>query len=85
VYNHSDIFPGTQRKYCVYIPAQNKPGKPACVYINQEGMQWKAPTVFDNLSYKNEMPVTIGVSISPGKVLADSGANALNRLNRSFG
>ena len=30
------------------------------------------------------MPVTIGVFITPGKVLADSGANALDRYNRSF-
>jgi len=84
VYNHSDIFPGTQREYLVYVPAQYKPHIPACVYINQDGMQWKATTVFDNLIYKNEMPITIGVFISPGKVLADSGANALNRFNRSF-
>jgi hypothetical protein len=29
-------------------------------------------------------PVTIGVFVNPGKVLADSGANALSRFNRSF-
>ncbi len=58
--------------------------RPACVYVNQDGIQWKAPTVFDNLIHKNEMPVTIGVFITPGRVLADSGSNALNRFNRSF-
>ena len=42
------------------------PEKPACVYVNQDGIQWKAPTVFDNLIYHNEMPVTIGVFITPG-------------------
>ncbi|MEJ0101326.1 MAG: hypothetical protein WDO19_01690 [Bacteroidota bacterium] len=66
-FDQSKIFPGTWREYWVYIPAQYKPGKPACVYINQDGIQWKAPTVFDNLIYKNEMPVTIGVFITPGK------------------
>ena len=30
------------------------------------------------------MPVTIGVFVTPGRVLADSGSNALNRFNRSF-
>ena len=80
----SKIFPGTWRECWVYIPAQYKPDKPACVYLNQDGIQWKAPTVFDNLIYKNEMPVTIGVFVTPGKVLADSGSNALNRFNRSF-
>ena len=83
-FDHSKIFPGTSRECWVYVPAQYKPDKPACVYVNQDGIQWKAPTVFDNLIYKNEMPVTIGVFVTPGKVLADSGANALDRYNRSF-
>jgi gluconolactonase len=83
-FDQSKIFPGTWREYWIYVPAQYKGDKPACVYINQDGIQWKAPTVFDNLIYKNEMPVTIGVFITPGRVLADSGSNALNRFNRSF-
>ncbi len=83
-FDQSKIFPGTWREYWIYVPAQYKPGKPACVYINQDGIQWKAAVVFDNLIYKNEMPVTIGVFINPGRVLADSGSNALNRFNRSF-
>ena len=83
-FDQSKIFPGTWREYWVYIPAQYKSDKPACVYVNQDGIQWKAPTVFDNLIYKNEMPVTIGVFVTPGSVMADSGSNALNRYNRSF-
>jgi gluconolactonase len=83
-FDQSKIFPGTSRDCWVYIPAQYKTDKPACVYINQDGIQWKAPTVFDNLIDKNEMPVTIGVFVMPGKVLADSGANAFDRFNRSF-
>jgi hypothetical protein len=55
-----------------------------CVYVNQDGIQWKAPNVFDNLIDKKEMPVTIGVFVTPGKVLADSGSGALDRYNRSF-
>lgn len=83
-FNQSKIFPGTSRECWVYVPAQYKADKPACVYVNQDGIQWKAPTVFDNLIFKNEMPLTIGVFVTPGKVLADSGANALDRFNRSF-
>src|SRR5436190_1115719 len=83
-FDQSKIFTGTWREYWIYVPAQYKPDKPACVYVNQDGIQWKAPTVFDNLIYKNEMPVTIGVFVTPGKVMADSGSNALNRFNRSF-
>ncbi len=83
-FDQSKIFPGTWREYWVYVPAQYKADKPACVYVNQDGIQWKAPTVFDNLIYKNEMPVTIGVFVTPGRVPADSGSNALSRFNRSF-
>jgi len=84
VFNSSKIYPGTWREYWVYIPAQYKPDKPACVYVNQDGIQWKAPTVFDNLIYKKEMPVTIGVFVTPGRVLAADTATSLHRFNRSF-
>ncbi|HWI92085.1 MAG TPA: SMP-30/gluconolactonase/LRE family protein [Flavisolibacter sp.] len=83
-FNQSKIFPGTTREVSVYVPAQYKPDKPACVYVNQDGIQWKAPIVFDNLIYKKEMPITIGVFVTPGKVLADDGSVALDRYNRSF-
>jgi len=83
-FNQSKIFPGTSRDCWVYVPAQYDPSKPACVYVNQDGIQWKAPNVFDNLIDKKEMPITIGVFITPGKVLADSGSGALDRYNRSF-
>jgi sugar lactone lactonase YvrE/enterochelin esterase-like enzyme len=83
-FDHSAIFPGTWREYWVYVPSQYRPEKPACVYVNQDGIQWKAPTVFDNLIYRNEMPITIGVFVTPGRVMADSGSNAQNRFNRSF-
>src|SRR6478736_3754423 len=77
-FDHSAIFPGTWREYWVYVPAQYRPDKPACVYVNQDGIQWQAPTVFDNLIFANEMPVTIAVFVNPGKVLADSNVNALS-------
>src|ERR1700743_3793710 len=69
-FDHSKIFPGTKRDYWVYIPAQYRPDKPACVYVNQDGIQWKAPTVFDNLIASGEMPVTIGVFVMPGEIAA---------------
>src|SRR5215470_8957785 len=47
-FDHSKIFPGTYRDYWVYVPAQYKPDKPACVYVNQDGLKYDAPTVFDN-------------------------------------
>ena len=55
------------------------------MYVNQDGIQWKAPIVFDNLIDKKEMPVTIGIFITPGKVVkAADTTHALDRFNRSF-
>jgi sugar lactone lactonase YvrE/enterochelin esterase-like enzyme len=83
-FSNSKFFPGTWREYQVYVPAQYNPATPACVYINQDGVQWQAPVVFDNLIYRKEMPVTIGVFINPGRVLAGDGQKSLDRFNRSF-
>ncbi|MDO6429272.1 SMP-30/gluconolactonase/LRE family protein [Flavitalea sp. BT771] len=83
-FDHSKIFPGTWREYWIYIPAQYKPDQPACVYVNQDGIQWKAPVVFDNLINKKEMPVTIGVFVTPGRVRASDPAASLDRFDRSF-
>ena len=84
IFENSKAFPGTWREVSVYVPAQYRPNVPACVYINQDGVQWKAPTVFDNLIYKKEMPVTIGVFVMHGKVKATKPEEALDRFNRSF-
>lgn len=80
----SSIFPGTTRDVFVYVPSQYKPQKPACVYVNQDGIQWNAPTVFDNLIAAGQMPVTVGIFITPGKVLAANKDTELDRFNRSF-
>src|SRR5882724_7194692 len=87
----SKIYPGTTRDYWVYVPAQYKAGKPACVMIFQDGGgfvletgAWHAPVVFDNLIHKGEMPVTIGIFINPGVMLAASPEAQQNRFNRSY-
>jgi enterochelin esterase-like enzyme len=84
IFDKSGIFPGTWREYWVYVPAQYKPDVPACVYVNQDGIQWKAPTVFDNLIHQKEMPVTIGVFVMHGRVKAADPNAANDRFNRSF-
>jgi gluconolactonase len=83
-FDKSKIFPGTTREYWVYVPAQYRPEKPACVFVCQDGIRYEAPTVFDNLINKKELPVTIGVFIAPGVVKAADDNAALNRFNRSF-
>jgi sugar lactone lactonase YvrE/enterochelin esterase-like enzyme len=82
-FEKSVIFPGTTRDYWVYVPRQYDPATPACLYVGQDGVQFKAPVVFDNLIARHEMPVTIGVFIMHGRVKADS-TNALDRFNRSY-
>lgn len=82
-FDQSRVFPGTTRKVSVYVPRQYKPETPACVYVNQDGVQYNAPKVFDELIHRSEMPVTIGVFITPGVVPAANDA-ALARYNRSF-
>ena len=82
-FDQSKIFPGTVRDYWIYVPKQYDPAKPACLYVNQDGIQYRAPTVFDELIHKKEMPVVIGVFVTPGRVKAPS-SQALDRFNRSF-
>jgi len=86
----SKIYPGTERDYWVYVPAQYDASKPACVMVFQDGGgyvntngQYRVPVVFDNLIHRKEMPVTIGIFINPGVVPAPS-TNVLARYNRSF-
>src|SRR6266542_33363 len=83
-FDKSKIFPGTTRDYWVYVPTQYQPDKPACVYVQQDGLRFEATTVFDNLIYKKEIPVTIGVFVMHGRVRAANATSALDRFNRSY-
>jgi gluconolactonase len=82
-FDSSKIFPGTTRDVWIYVPKQYDPVKPACVHVNQDGIQFNAPKVFDELIAKQEIPVLIGVFVMHGKVKATS-PDALDRFNRSF-
>ncbi|MFM8335696.1 MAG: gluconolactonase, partial [Opitutaceae bacterium] len=62
----SRVFPGTSREVLVYVPRQYDPARPACVYVNQDRVQWNAPVVFDNLIARGDIPVIIGVFVAPG-------------------
>lgn len=86
----SRIFPGTTREYFVYVPAQYRPDRPACLMVFFDGAgfmkadgAFRVPTVFDNLIARGEMPVTIAVGVNPG-MIAPTVAGAKARSNRSF-
>ncbi|HVD77149.1 MAG TPA: alpha/beta hydrolase-fold protein, partial [Vicinamibacteria bacterium] len=86
----STVFPGTQRDYWVYVPAQYRADTPAAVMVFQDGGRfvaedgrWRVPVVFDNLIHRGEMPVTIGIFVDPGVVPARA-TDQQPRFNRSF-
>jgi enterochelin esterase family protein len=69
----SQVFTNTTRRFWIYVPAQYDAAKAACLMIFQDGQafvttngDYRIPNVFDNLIYRREMPVTIGVFINPG-------------------
>lgn len=79
----SKIFPGTVRTVSVYVPAEYKSDKPACVYVGLDSLAFNVPTVFDNLIAQHAMPVTIAIGLSSGTVeSAQPPANP--RFDRSF-
>ncbi len=70
----SQVYPGTQHTYWVYVPAQYDPAVPAALMVFQDGQAFKdekgdmrAQHVMDNLIYRREIPVMIGVFINPGR------------------
>jgi enterochelin esterase family protein len=72
---HSKIIAGTVRRYWVWVPAQYKASKPANVLVFQDGQRATNPTgslrvpqVMENLIGKGQMPVTIGIFITPGNL-----------------
>ncbi len=70
----SQVFPGTQHTYYVYVPAQYDPARPVAVMIFNDGQAMMAEpgdvqghNVLDNLIYRREIPVMLGVFINPGR------------------
>ncbi|HEY2784895.1 MAG TPA: alpha/beta hydrolase-fold protein [Fimbriiglobus sp.] len=69
-----NVYPGTQHTYWVYVPAQYDASKPASLMIFNDGQAFKnekgdirAQNVIDNLTFRREVPVMIGVFINPGR------------------
>jgi gluconolactonase len=79
----SKVFPNTVRKITVYVPAEYKGDKPACVYVGLDGLGFHVATVFDNLIAQGAMPVTIAIGVAPGTVNSARAAED-PRFDRSF-
>ena len=70
----STVFPGTQHTYWVYVPAQYDPEQATALMVFNDGQAFKAEPgdvqahrVLDNLIYRREIPVMLGVFINPGR------------------
>ncbi|MGD0499798.1 MAG: alpha/beta hydrolase-fold protein [Bryobacteraceae bacterium] len=82
------FYPGAPHNYSVYVPARYDANKPApfMIFLDGSGMlgnNMRAPTVFDNLIAKGDLPPLIGVFIDPG-VLPMLSDQAQNRFERIF-
>lgn len=71
----SNVFPGYQHTYRVYVPAQYDPSVPTAIMVFNDGQAMmaepgdvQAHNVLDNLIYRHEIPVMIGVFINPAKL-----------------
>ncbi|MGJ5816444.1 alpha/beta hydrolase [Paludibaculum fermentans] len=70
----SEAYPGTQHTYWVYVPAQYDPAVPASLMVFNDGQAFmnaegdaRAQNVMDNLIFRREIPVMLGVFINPGR------------------
>jgi enterochelin esterase family protein len=70
----SAVLANTVRQYWVYVPAQYSADRPANVLVFQDGQRATNPTgvlrvpqVLENLIAKKDIPITIGIFITPGQ------------------
>lgn len=66
-------IPGTVRRYWIFVPAQYSAEQPANLLVFQDGQRALNPTgplrvnrVLENLIHQKDIPVTIGIFITPG-------------------
>lgn len=74
---HSRIYPGTVRRYWVYVPAIYDPARPPNLLLFQDGQRatspagsLKIPAVLDTLIAQGTIPPTLGVFVTPGNTSA---------------
>lgn len=76
----SKIYPGTQRNISVYVPKEYDGKTAACLWVSMSGGSFMLDTL-DKLIADGEIPVIIGVFVSPGQI-RDAEGNVV-RYNRS--
>ncbi len=84
---NSKIYPGTENRFEVYVPAEYNPASPACLLVKPDGLGIAEATVLDNLIARKEVPVMIGVGIVSGTIWKDPAGTSKRqayRFNRSY-
>jgi hypothetical protein len=72
---HAKAFPGTVRRYWVYVPHGYDPAEPPNLLVFQDGQRatnpqgsLRIPAVLDNLIARGDIPPTLGVFVTPGNL-----------------
>ena len=72
---HGEAFPGTVRRYWVYVPASYDPAEPPNLLVFQDGQRatnpqgsLRIPAALDNLIARGDIPPTLGVFVTPGNL-----------------
>src|SRR5688572_17546484 len=89
-WKESQVYPGTERDYWIYLPANLDAAReyPVIIFCDGGGVvnpkgQMRAPIVLDNLIHKGEIPPMLGLFINPGTVPAATSAGR-SRSTRSY-
>ena len=72
---YSQVFSGTVRQYWLFVPAQYNGSQAASLLVFQDGQRavnpggsLRVPQVLENLIAKGDIPVTIGLFVTPGNL-----------------
>jgi gluconolactonase len=89
-WKESSIYPGTERDYWIYLPANLDAAReyPVIIFCDGGGAVspkggFRVPIVLDNLIHKGEIPPMLGLFINPGTVPAATPAGK-SRSTRSY-
>ncbi len=77
-------YPGTRNDFQIYVPSEYTPDRPACLLLKLDGLSPYEAAVLDKLIAAKEMPVTIGVGLSPGTIWRDESEKRALRFDRSY-
>jgi len=87
----SSIYPGTVRRYWVYVPPGNDPTLPASLVVFLDGEGYLDPNgdlrstiVLDNLIHHGDLPATIAVFVDPGSLGDGEEPRGRRQRNREY-